>query len=485
MQLRYYQNDVIGYCLNSITNTQLYVLPTGAGKTVIFTELARKLLEVNKKILILADMKILIKQIKERTPFSFNLRVETKQTFSRRLDFQPDYIIIDECHMVDSSSKNQYSKIIESYKDSIIIGFTATPIRMNNGLLYGKDKFWSKIDYEITTKQLILENYLCPYRVQIPYEFKQDSLKKNFTTSEASELMQSKYLIDIVLDSYRRFARKKTLIFACDIEHSNLLKEEFENNNFKVKVVHSRLESREIEHTLQQFKNNLLDCVINVDMLTKGFDEPSVDTIILARPTYSIALHRQIVGRGLRIHENKDDCLVIDLVGNFERNGDIADSIKWNKKKRKKNPYFLCNNCYTANFLESLPEDKQDICFSCGHQQIKVKNETIKALGKESTDILATQYRELNFLEKEYIQIKSYSASVSLDSNQEQILNVKFHYKKDGLDFKKLKKFHNGNVDYFKKVIKFLGGEYNPNLDLYKNITRNNFLNTFIVDFLS
>jgi superfamily II DNA or RNA helicase len=462
MELRDYQKEVVQLALTNQNKTALYVLPTGAGKTVIFTAIIKKLLEENKKILVLAHRRILIEQIHRYNEGNHNLQVATKQGYVNKLDFAPDYIIIDEAHNVDYE-KGQYKAILEAHNNAVVVGFTATPIRMNNGLIYGKDKFFKSVDYFKKPEDLINAGYLVPYKVIVPSEFKdKESLKNNFTLEEASLIMQKNYLLDLVVDSYKKFARKKTLVFATDIKHSELLLEYFVDQGIFAKIIHSKQRKDEIDYTLKQFKESKIDCLINVDMLTEGFDEPAVDTVILARPTKSIALHRQIIGRGLRLWQNKKDCLVVDLVSNFYRNGDINENL--NDKKIKQNePYYVCDKCFMVSFVQKKE------CLFCGYIPITESLTRIRE-DKDITRLTADQFKELDFLmlqkNKWFILETQGNMRSSTDCDK---LTIVIKAKKDGVtqDFNFY--FTSKNPYFFKNFCKKFGHEYDDFLNFMQN----------------
>lgn len=394
IRLREYQQNVIDTILNCDDNRQLHILPTGAGKTIIFTELTRILLEQNKKVLILAHRNILINQIQNYNGFNRNLLITTKQSYANKLDFKPDYLIIDEVHNVDTlSDTGQYKRIIENHEDSIIIGFTATPIRLNNGLIYGNDRLFKKYHTLIKPIDLIKKEYLVPYKYSIPYDFvdKKTGYKKNMTEKKLEELMTKKILVDAVVDSYVKLARKKNLIFATTIHHAEVIKEALLQRGINAKTIHSNLHKEAINTLLSEFKSNYLNCLINVNMLTEGFDEPQVDTLFLARPTHSIALHRQIIGRGLRISPNKQDCLIVDLVGNLKRLGDINDDLK-DKVKKQPNP-FICPKCSSVNV------SGKRICLDCNFQpEINNKEVYDKFLEDKKNDgLLVDSFKIIDF----------------------------------------------------------------------------------------
>jgi superfamily II DNA or RNA helicase len=457
ISLRDYQQEVINLILESNQKTQLYVLPTGAGKTVIFSKLTEILLKQNKKVLILAHRNILIEQIKKYNGLSSNLMVETKQSYSNRLNFNADYVIIDEAHNIGNSENSQYKKIIDKHKDSVIIGFTATPTRLDNGLIYGTDKLFKKVDFQVKPIDLINQGYLVPYKTLIPFNFidKEHGFKKNLSENKIEEIMTKKMLIDAVTDSYVRFSRKKTLIFATSIKHSEILQEELFKKGIFSKTIHSNLHKENIKTILRDFSSQYLNCLINVNMLTEGFDEPQVDTLILARPTTSISLHRQIIGRGLRLFENKEDCLIVDLVGNFNRLGDINDVLQ--EKEVKKKAIEVCPVC----ILEMVK-----VCEVCGFSYPKELKEDYEKIrnNKELTSLVGEDFKVLDLFAKKLnmqlvlnVHLKKTSSHLSfifqvregLEDGSYNIINFTMNFTQKSIYFLKnfLKKFDFKNIN--------------------------------------
>ena len=476
MQLRDYQQQVINLILESNNNTQLYVLPTGAGKTIIFSKLTEILLNQNKKVLILAHRNILIEQIKKYNGLNPNLRVDTKQSYYNRLNFNADYVIIDEAHNVDIGKNSQYKAIIDRHKDSIIIGFTATPTRLDNGLIYGEKKLFKQIDFSLTPMNLINKSYLVPYKVMIPFNFvdKEQGFSKNLSEKKIEEIMTKKMLLDAVVDSYKNFARRKTLIFATSINHSELLQQELFKNGIIAKSIHSNLHKDNINAILKDFNSQYLNCLINVNMLTEGFDEPQVDTLILARPTTSIALHRQIIGRGLRLSPNKVDCLVVDLVGNFNRLGDINDKLK-DKESKKRTPE-ICPLCIIPMFKK---------CKECGFEfpkELKQDYEKIRD-SKEATKLVGEDFKILDLFSKQLnmhlilgVDIKKTSTHLFFNFQIRELLEAEtYHIKKYTNVFTEKS---NHFLKAFLNKFDFKDLEEKQSLDYYYNKVKNN-LNKF------
>ena len=165
---------------------------------------------------------------------------------------------------------------------------------------------------------------------------------------------------------WKKYARdRKVMIFAVSISHANFIHEEFTRKGVPSAVVHSDIDEMEEESSLIEFKEGAVNVLINVGKLTTGFDETSVDALIIARPTQSIRLYIQIIGRGLRLHDGKKDCLVLDLGGVVEQNGYPTMMRDFNKKKpepKEKNEIeFVETECPHCNYSTQRRNCKREI----------------------------------------------------------------------------------------------------------------------------
>ncbi len=335
--LRNYQKESVERIINlEEGDRKILYLPTGLGKTVVMAALAKE--NLNSRILIVVPSTELREQTidKLRTmcgenvsvgsvqgkinEFDKNIIVATRQSLthskSNRLESILsnglfEYILLDECHQAISQIKTIINCVGENSK---VIGFTATPFNNEmtevfNGILYQKPLLDS-----------ILEGYLCEpraYKISTNTDISNvKSVGGEFIQSQLAAAVDNKDRNDIVVKSYIEKAkdRKHTLVFATSIEHASNLAECFNLNGVKAKSIDSTLDEKERKETLEEFKNGRIKVLTNVGVLTTGFDFPAIDCIIMARPTKSKILYTQCVGRGLRLYDNKEDLLLIDIV---------------------------------------------------------------------------------------------------------------------------------------------------------------------------
>lgn len=339
LQLRPYQVEALtaisDYLLKGISK-QLVVLPTGSGKTVVFSHLPLTLSGA-LPMLVLAHRGELLSQAKEKILWSNpQLDVQTEkaeqtaelcdvvvasvQTLGRadsiRINKYPkDYfntIIIDEAH---HAAANTYRRIIDYFTPKLLLGVTATPQRSDSVRL--TDVF-DEIVYYKNILDLIQEGYLCRlvgYRVNTDTDISEvESSNGDYSSSQLEDAINNPYRNNLVVKSYLEIARgKKTLVFAAGVQHAKDLASSFAKSKVSVRVVLGETPEDERRTIFADFRSGFVDVVVNVGVLTEGFDEPSVEVIMLARPTKSSLLYTQIVGRGTRIFEGKQNCMIIDI----------------------------------------------------------------------------------------------------------------------------------------------------------------------------
>lgn len=382
IKLRTYQQEAIEAIINTDVNG-IIKLPTGSGKTVIFTELIHQ--NLNKKFLILTDRKILINQIKNYLKTN-NYELITRQKIQnfdvkqlKLFLFDFNFILIDEAHGVNYEQGGYNYVASNTPTHTKIIGFTATPFRLKGSsteVIYGKNKIFKKIIYEKSYNQLVDTGYLSPIKYIVNKD-NYDSLqhdtigRRGSDTSIYNDSMCKGFRVYNVLETINLYKINKAIIYCISIEHANLLKTVLENNNLQCLMYHSKLTDDELETNLKIFKNMSNGFIINVNMLTTGFDYPALEVAICARPTISSGLWYQILGRLTRTYDNKKYGVVYDIVGNYFKHGklDEHNGISFKPNTVKKDVVIIYNGCKKdkeiedgdLNFIEIEDVDKKDI----------------------------------------------------------------------------------------------------------------------------
>lgn len=284
------------------------------------------------------------------------------ETLERRLkkgfDLMPKLIIIDEAHF------GNFSKIIDYFDSSYVIGVTATPV--------GKHfhKYYTNIVEPITLSALIEQGFLCNYRgfqmqndlsnVKVKAgEFDEKSMFDAFDTSELYAGVVKSYL--------DKCDGKQAVVFNCNIEHSNNTALMFNNNGIKSYSITSHTSKEDREQILSDFKDRKFNVLCNASILTTGWDYPPLECVIVNRATLSLPLWLQMCGRGSRIYPNKKEFIVLDFGRNHDRHGMWSDDREWNlkppeKKKEKAPPIKECPNCCAVLAPRVM------ICEYCGYE---------------------------------------------------------------------------------------------------------------------
>ncbi|CAH1531956.1 putative DNA repair helicase RadD [Vibrio rotiferianus] len=355
--LRPYQADsvkaVIHYFRKHSTPAVI-VLPTGAGKSLVIAELARL---AKGRVLVLAHVKELVEQNHAKyegyglkgSIFSAGLgRKETDQqvvfasvqSVVRNLDSfknQFSLLVIDECHRVPDEKTSSYQKVITHLRELNpgikVLGLTATPYRLGMGWIYQyhtrgqvrteEPRFFRDCIFELPIRYLLDENFLTPARMMdapvLSYDFSQLKPASTGRYKEAEMDMvidKAKRATPQIVEQIIQYAneRKGVMVFAATVRHAQEIHGLLPEG--ETAIVIGDTPTPERDAIIQSFKNREIKYLVNVSVLTTGFDAPHVDLIAILRPTESVSLYQQIVGRGLRLSEGKSECLVLDYAGN-------------------------------------------------------------------------------------------------------------------------------------------------------------------------
>jgi DNA repair protein RadD len=401
-QLRDYQKEAVAATLKHFRQSNesaVIVLPTGSGKSLVIAELARL---ARRKILVLTHVKELVEQNHQKyqsygaTAGIYSAGLKQKETqypvtfasiqsAARNLDdFSEPYslIIIDECHRVnlaneDESTSNQYQQIIQQLMlinpEVKLLGLTATPYRLGMGWIYRKHyrgivrseqkRPFEHCIYELPLRYLIKRQYLTePKLVDATiehYDFSrlQGNAAGEYNATDVNQLLtKNRRVTQGIIEQVVELGveRQGIMIFAATVDHA---KEIF---NYlppqQGALITGATDSAERDHLIKAFKLKNIKYLVNVSVLTTGFDAPHVDMIAILRPTQSVSLYQQIIGRGLRLSDNKKDCLVIDYTGN---DFDLYQPEVGEKKPNSQSQpvQVVCPSCEFPNIFWGICDD--------------------------------------------------------------------------------------------------------------------------------
>lgn len=355
-ELRPYQHEAVQMTLKHFRRERspaVIVLPTGAGKSLVIAELARL---AKGRVLVMAHVRELVEQNHAKY-ISFGLQagiysagLNRKESTDKVIfgsiqsiaraaeDFFEDYslLVIDECHRVSMQGDTQYLQVIAKLQSKnhnlCILGLTATPYRLGLGWIYqyhsGKklqrtteERFFKKCIYELSLSYLIKNKFLTPpVKIDSPvacYDFSSLKLEGGrFVIAQIEAVLKDqKRITPVIIKNIVDMAkdRKGVMVFTSSVNHAIEIMQCLPP--FVAALVTGETPDVERDEIIEAFKRQQLRFLVNVSVLTTGFDAPHVDVIAILRPTESVSLYQQIVGRGLRLSPGKADCLILDYTG--------------------------------------------------------------------------------------------------------------------------------------------------------------------------
>ena len=421
MKLRDYQIEVLDHLRTSLkqgAKAPLLVLPTGAGKTVIFSELAKDFVSQDKNVLILVHRRELVKQACEKldlvdvdygviaSGFDSNedssLQVASVYTLWRRIaankdTFVPDVIIFDEAHHVAAGT---WTTIVDKYKKALRVGVTATPIRLDNRPL---GKFFDRLINGVQVDHLVSKGYLCDHKVfagaELPDLSKLKERRGDYQAKDLKEVMDQPVIIGDAVHQYKKhLSNKPAIAFCVDIAHATKVLQQFKKEGVKAELLTGSMKLDERDNVLNRLRSHKTHVVVSVDVISEGTDLPCVSGAILLRPTKSQALYMQQVGRILRPEKNKT-AIVLDHVGNTYRHDFIDIERNWKLEfdheeiKRLPKPVFItCKNC-------GFVYKPQTSCPNCG---IKVSKKELLAIEGELKELKRREEKQPTTIKEQY-----------------------------------------------------------------------------------
>ena len=352
-------------------------LPTGGGKTIIFSDIANKAIDKGKRVMVCVHRSELKEQA-EKTSKATVVMVETlnNQIKAGKIDINKfDLIIIDEVHI------GNFRKVLETY-EGYVIGATATPVTTNK--LYPLSGLLNDIVIPVSISKLIDLGRLSKPRTfaRVPDNFK--ALKKiggEYSEKSLNEVFNNRQVFNGLITDYKeRLLNKKGIIFCCSISHAEAVYSSLINEGINAYLVHSKMKERDTP--VNNFKSSNNGVMVNCGILTTGFDEPTIEFVMINRATTSLALWLQMIGRASRtINGVKDSFEIYDYGMNVHSLGFWQEERDWNKiffnvKKKKAEGIAPIKICPKCNAVNNSRATKCEVCEAEFEEQIKKDIET-------------------------------------------------------------------------------------------------------------
>ena len=388
--LRDYQQkseDDILRCMMRGFRSPLLVSPTGSGKTIIFCDIAEKAKKKGKRVLIITHRRELYKQtsaaltgigvdhgliVAGKAMTADSIQVASVQTLVRRIDkiCAPDLIIIDEAHHAPSKT---WSKIIDTFKTAYVIGVTATPCRGDGKPLCD---FFDTLVYGPSVSTLITRGFLSEYvvyRPPLPVNFSDVKIKfGDYQLTEIEEKMNKRSITGDVIEHYKKLSYGLPAICFCTtVAHAESVAMQFIEAGIPASSIDGSQDFKTRDWKIGSLANGKIKVLCSCDVISEGTDIPVVTTAILLRPTQSMGLYLQQVGRAGRIHKDKKFAIILDHVGNSIRHGlpdeeriwSLTENVQVQRKERNADGGIKirqCTKCFRVH--EIAPE-----CPYCGY----------------------------------------------------------------------------------------------------------------------
>lgn len=401
MQLRPYQRAAVDSTWNYLRardGNPCIVIPTGGGKTLVLAELIRHALTAwpGTRICVLAHVRELVAQnadklrrywpdaplgtysagLKRRDRFEPVIFASIQSVADKAMQMgRFDLLLIDEAHRVPLRAEGQYRQFIADCRKANpalrVVGLTATPYRLGGGPVCAPEYIFNEVCYEARVGDLIRDGYLC--RLVSKAGIARADLSGvhirngEYVGGELERAVNVRSVIDAACDEIVKLCadRKAWLVFCAGVEHAQNVSGALCLRGIAADVVTGDTPARVRDERIAVFKSGALRALVNVNVLSEGFDATHVDAVILMRPTKSAALYYQQCGRAMRLHPGKENALILDYAGNIVEHGPV-DAIRPPKKPgdkaKSEAPVRECPVCH------SLLAVQIRICPDCGHE---------------------------------------------------------------------------------------------------------------------
>lgn len=379
--LRPYQDGLVSDIRSAYLDghrSVLAVLPTGGGKTVVFTWMAAEASRRNMRVGICAHRSEILDQIgaaldqfgvqhgyvspgRSPNPFA-SVQVcsiqamASKKRLARYIDNPFDFLIVDEAH--HAAGGTQWHKIIEAHRGKRILGVTATPERLSG------EPLSVSFDHMIvgpSTAELIALGALSPYRAYAPSRPDLTGVRSqagDYVKGELDEAMDRPTITGDAVMHYKRIVPgKRAIVFCVSIAHAEHVAEQFEQAGVKAASIDGKMDRVERRGILKRFADGIVPVLTSCEIVSEGFDVPAIEAAILLRPTQSVTLALQQVGRSLRPYPGKTEAVILDHAGNLMRHGLPDEPREWSLAGRERKrasssertmPTVVCAGCFAV-----------------------------------------------------------------------------------------------------------------------------------------
>ena len=372
----------------------LIQLPTGAGKSVVFSKIISGADKKDSRTLFLVHRRELIKQasghmdnenvfhgiimagqipnLYEKTQLASVDTLRSRCITSEKAPWpDADLMVVDEAHHVGSKT---YAKIFDKYSDKLIVGVTATPCRSDGK---GLGRFFDHLIIGATMRELMDSGFLAEATYMVPNVPDMQGVKirkGDFAEDQLAEIMNDAKLMGDIVEHWKKYGEdKKTIVFSVNVAHSVAIVEMFNQAGIPAAHIDGKTSQNDRDKILENYVSGKYKVLSNCQVFTEGVDMPEVGCVILARPTKSLALYLQMAGRGLRPKPDGSMCIILDHAGNVFRHGAVDEEHDWSldektiqerDREKKDKPEKLakdiicegCGNIFT----------RQSVCPKCG-----------------------------------------------------------------------------------------------------------------------
>jgi len=429
MELRKYQQESINSIQKEWDNGRkrtLLVLPTGCGKTVVFTKLAEEMVKQGKRVLILAHRTELLEQASDKLFKITGLKtalekadstaigswcrvsvgsVQTLQRDKRLNQFPKDYwdvIIVDEAHHILSDG---YMKVMKYFDVANVLGVTATPDRSD---MRNLGSYFDSLAYEYSLVQAIKEGYLSKIKaLTIPLSLDLSNVSMSAGDFKASDVGTAldPYLEQIADEMVKQCADRKTVVFLPLVKTSQKFRDILNAKGFRAAEVNG--ESKDRAEILEDFEKDRYNVLCNSMLLTEGRDCPSVDCVVVLRPTKVRALYSQMVGRGTRLHPGKEELLLLDFLWHTERHELCRPA------------HLICETPEVAQKMVENMEEQTGVMLDLEDMEVKATEDVVA----QREEALAKQLEEMRKRKRKLVDPLQFEMSIHAEDLSNYVPN--------------------------------------------------------------